>query len=126
MTNDRGVVTHGSELKLLFGPVAAEEELEFANTMLDFYLSFITDLNPGGEHWFLPEAEAFPNCGFPRPTDAWAPFTTESKQILWLQRDNTTMIPDGKLRNPPCYLEIIPHSAVFRLLGGPGGPRQLR
>jgi hypothetical protein len=42
------LVYHASELRLLFGPVPAPGlELEFANTMLDFYINFINDLNPG-------------------------------------------------------------------------------
>lgn len=41
-------VFHGSELSLLFGPVPTPVEEDFANTMLDFYISFVTDLNPGG------------------------------------------------------------------------------
>ncbi|KAF5379781.1 hypothetical protein D9615_005704 [Tricholomella constricta] len=44
-------VTHSSELQLLFGPIgsAAEVETDFANTMLDFYINFVNDLNPGGK-----------------------------------------------------------------------------
>ena len=42
-----GPVSHGSELKLLFGPVPAAVEEEFANTYLDLYLNFIHELNPG-------------------------------------------------------------------------------
>ncbi len=34
---------------LLFGPVPTDVEDEFANQMLDFYISFIWDLNPGSE-----------------------------------------------------------------------------
>ena len=42
------LVYHASELRLLFGPVPAPDlELEFANTMLDFYINFINNLNPG-------------------------------------------------------------------------------
>lgn len=42
------LVYHASEIRLLFGPVPAPGlELEFANTMLDFYINFINDLNPG-------------------------------------------------------------------------------
>ncbi|KAI0029856.1 alpha/beta-hydrolase [Vararia minispora EC-137] len=67
-------VAHGSELQLLFGPVAPDSvELDFANMLLDFYLDFITDLDPG---------------------PAWAPFTSDTKQALWLQRGNTSMVPD--------------------------------
>lgn len=44
----RPLVFHASELRLLFGPVPDSGiELEFANTMLDFYIHFINDLNPG-------------------------------------------------------------------------------
>lgn len=46
--SDLSLVYHASELRLLFGPVPAPGvELEFANTMLDFYINFINDLNPG-------------------------------------------------------------------------------
>lgn len=42
------LVFHASELRLLFGPVPDSGiELEFANTMLDFYIHFIDGLNPG-------------------------------------------------------------------------------
>ena len=42
------LVYHASELRLLFGPVPTPcLELEFANTMLDFYINFINDLDPG-------------------------------------------------------------------------------
>jgi hypothetical protein len=41
-------VFHASELRLLFGPVPGSGvELEFANAMLDFYIHFVNDLNPG-------------------------------------------------------------------------------
>ena len=42
------LVFHASELRLLFGPVPDSGlELEFANTVLDFYIHFINDLSPG-------------------------------------------------------------------------------
>jgi hypothetical protein len=42
------LVFHASELRLLFGPVPDPGlELEFANTMLDFYINFVNDLNSG-------------------------------------------------------------------------------
>ena len=45
---NRLLVFHASELRLLFGPVPAPGvELEFANTMLDYYINFVNDLNPG-------------------------------------------------------------------------------
>jgi hypothetical protein len=42
-------VFHGSELSLLFGPVPNPIEDDFANQMLDFYLNFVNELNPGGK-----------------------------------------------------------------------------
>lgn len=66
-------VSHGSELSLLFGPVPTDVEDEFANQMLDFYVNFIWDLNPGS---------------------AWDRYVPTSKNVLQLLRDNITMIPD--------------------------------
>ncbi|PBL04094.1 alpha/beta-hydrolase [Armillaria gallica] len=66
-------VAHASELPLLFGPVPTEAEDKFANQMLDFYINFIWDLNPGS---------------------AWERYTPTSKHVLQLLRDNITMIPD--------------------------------
>ncbi|KAI0035419.1 alpha/beta-hydrolase [Vararia minispora EC-137] len=67
-------VFHASELPLLFGPVpTAEVEQIFADTYLDFYLSFVNDLTPGRE---------------------WRQFTPKSNTILQLKRDNITVIPD--------------------------------
>ena len=43
-------VFHGSELSLIFGPVPTSVENDFANKLTDFYINFINDLNPGGEH----------------------------------------------------------------------------
>lgn len=41
-------VSHGTELIFLFGPIPATVEVDFANTMLDFYINFINDMDPGG------------------------------------------------------------------------------
>lgn len=40
-------VAHGSELSLIFGPVPTSVEVTFADTLLDFYINFVNDLNPG-------------------------------------------------------------------------------
>ncbi|KAF9468185.1 alpha/beta-hydrolase [Collybia nuda] len=68
-------VSHASELALLFGPIpaAAQVETDFANQMLDFYLNFVNDLNPGA---------------------GWPAYDTKSKNVLQLLRDNITVIPD--------------------------------
>ncbi|KAK0474297.1 alpha/beta-hydrolase [Armillaria luteobubalina] len=60
-------VSHGSELSLLFGPIPTDVEDEFANQMVEFYVNFIWDLNPGG---------------------GWERYTPSSKC-------NTIMIPDN-------------------------------
>ncbi|KAI0348171.1 alpha/beta-hydrolase [Trametopsis cervina] len=69
-------VSHGSELSLLFGPVPNPIENDFANQLTDFCLNFINDQNPGPE---------------------WPRYTSETKQVLHLQRGNITAIPDDFL-----------------------------
>ncbi|KAF8486192.1 hypothetical protein DFH94DRAFT_688543 [Russula ochroleuca] len=50
---------------LLFGPVPAPGvELEFANTMLDFYINFVNDLNPG---------------------PSWPQYNSDTRQVFQLQ-----------------------------------------
>ncbi|ETW81423.1 Esterase/lipase/thioesterase [Heterobasidion irregulare TC 32-1] len=66
-------VSHGSELKLLFGPVPAAVEEEFANTYLDLYLNFIHELNPG---------------------PSWSKYEPQTRRVLQLKRNNLTMIAD--------------------------------
>ncbi|EKM61504.1 uncharacterized protein PHACADRAFT_190673 [Phanerochaete carnosa HHB-10118-sp] len=69
-------VFHSSELALLFGPVPDAIEDDFANQMTDFYINFVNDLSPGAP---------------------WPKYTLETKQVLQLQRDNITVIPDDFL-----------------------------
>jgi len=66
-------VQHASELVLLFGPVPASIEDDFANQMLDFYINFINDMNPG---------------------PSWPQFTSSGKEVLQLMRNNITVIAD--------------------------------
>ncbi|KAH7875721.1 alpha/beta-hydrolase [Lentinula edodes] len=66
-------VFHASELLLLFGPVPTTVETEFADQMLDFYINFINDLNPG---------------------PSWPRYSTESRSVMQLLRGNTTVVPD--------------------------------
>ncbi|KAJ7746345.1 alpha/beta-hydrolase [Mycena metata] len=69
-----GGVSHGSELALLFGPNPAPSEAAFAEQMIDFYVKFVYDLDPGVD---------------------WPAYTRDStRQVLQLMRDNLTMIPD--------------------------------
>lgn len=48
----RTAVSHASELALLFGPVPDTVEITFANQMLDFFLNFVNDLDPGCKSLF--------------------------------------------------------------------------
>ncbi|KAJ7289291.1 alpha/beta-hydrolase [Mycena rebaudengoi] len=66
-------VTHSSELALLFGPVPTPVEDQFAQTFLDFYISFVNDLNPGVQ---------------------WPAYTSTKRQVLQLLRNNITTITD--------------------------------
>ncbi|KAJ3787207.1 alpha/beta-hydrolase [Lentinula aff. detonsa] len=66
-------VFHASELLLLFGPVPTSVETDFANQMLDFYINFINDLNPGS---------------------SWPRYSIESRSVMQLLRGNITAIPD--------------------------------
>ncbi|KAG6840669.1 hypothetical protein C0991_005174, partial [Blastosporella zonata] len=68
-------VAHATELQLLFGPLtgAAIVETEFANKMLDHWLNFVNDMNPG---------------------TGWPKFTLEGRRLLQLKRENITAIPD--------------------------------
>ncbi|KAI0303618.1 alpha/beta-hydrolase [Multifurca ochricompacta] len=63
----------------LFGPVPASGvELDFANTMLDFYVNFVNDLNPGAP---------------------WPRYTPDSALVLQLGRNNITTILDNFRQN---------------------------
>ncbi|TBU25308.1 alpha/beta-hydrolase [Dichomitus squalens] len=76
-------VFHGSELELLFGQFPAVEQ-EFANQMADFYINFISDLNPGAP---------------------WPQFTPTNRVVLQLMRDNITAIPDDFIVNKTMFLD---------------------
>lgn len=44
---------------LLFGPVPTPIEDEFANQMLEFYINFVNDMDPGCSYFFLSGGEDF-------------------------------------------------------------------
>ncbi|KAI9463333.1 alpha/beta-hydrolase [Lactarius psammicola] len=67
-------VFHASELRLLFGPVPTPNvEINFANTILDYFITFVHDLNPGL---------------------SWPRYQPDSSLVLQLQRNNITTISD--------------------------------
>jgi len=77
-------VFHASELPLLFGPVPDSNiELNFANTMLDYFITFVNHLDPGL---------------------SWPPYLPDSSLVLQLQRDNITAIIDDFRLNFTNYL----------------------
>ncbi|KAG6877442.1 hypothetical protein C0993_007250 [Termitomyces sp. T159_Od127] len=69
-------VAHAAELPLIFSLPTGEAAVEddFSTTMLDFWLTFVHEMNPG---------------------DNWPKYTLENRSVLQLQRDNITTIPDG-------------------------------
>ncbi|RDB25930.1 Lipase 1 [Hypsizygus marmoreus] len=89
-------VFHASELELLFGPIkaAAQVETKLANTMLDFYINFVNDLNPGAN---------------------WPPYTPQSKNVMQFLRNNVTVITDGLLFHRPGLSLFLTH--VFFAFG---------
>jgi len=67
-------VFHASELELLFGPVPNPIEDAFSQQMIEFYVNFVNDLDPGAQ---------------------WPAYSlTGTRQVMQLMRDNITMIPD--------------------------------
>ena len=84
---------HGSELALLFGPVPAAVEDDFANQMLDFYINFVNHLNPGGES--IDARRDFSVSQVIPSLAPWPQFMAKSKVLLQLKRGNVTVIPDG-------------------------------
>ncbi|KAJ7919389.1 alpha/beta-hydrolase [Mycena leptocephala] len=67
-------VSHGSELAFLFGSAPDPVEEAFAQQMIDFYVNFVCDLNPGAQ---------------------WPAYSLEgTHQVMQLMRDNITMIPN--------------------------------
>ncbi|EJF67174.1 alpha/beta-hydrolase [Dichomitus squalens LYAD-421 SS1] len=76
-------VFHASELILLFGQFPAVEQ-EFAIQMVDFYVNFVNDLNPGAP---------------------WPQFTQTNKAVLQLMRDNITAILDDFLIDKTTFLD---------------------
>ncbi|CAK5269297.1 unnamed protein product [Mycena citricolor] len=53
-TDPRLGVFHASELQLLFGPTPDPSLVPLANQMMDFYINFVHDLNPGRECVYWP------------------------------------------------------------------------
>lgn len=66
-------VAHGWELPLIFGPVPQGVNMTFADQLLDYYVNFVNDMEPGG---------------------GWKVYSTDAKSVLQLRSVNLTMIPD--------------------------------
>ncbi|KAJ7039660.1 alpha/beta-hydrolase [Mycena alexandri] len=86
-------VFHGSELTLFFGPNPAPIEAAFAEQMIDFYVKFVHDLDPGVD---------------------WSAYTLDStRQVMQLMRDNLTMIPDDWDADKTTFLNSAKVLEVF-------------
>ncbi|KAJ7454668.1 alpha/beta-hydrolase [Mycena latifolia] len=68
-----GVLYHGSELLLLLGPEPTAVEADLTAQMMDYYLNFVNDLDPGA---------------------GWTAYDVENPQVMQLMRDNITMVAD--------------------------------
>ena len=86
-------VFHASELSLLFGPVPNAIEDDFANQFTDFYINFVTDLDPGCKHVQLKTS--FTPTDIPFLKAEWPQFDPINRHVLQLMRNNITIIPDG-------------------------------
>lgn len=82
-------------MELLFGPIPAAVENAFAQQMIDFYINFVNDLNPGGSVMFILLCSTT-SKHFPTTTAQWPAYSlVGTRQVMQLMRDNVTMIPDG-------------------------------
>ncbi|KAJ6570086.1 alpha/beta-hydrolase, partial [Mycena vulgaris] len=68
-------VFHGSELQLLLGPAPPAVEANSTAQLMDYYLNFVYDLDPGAE---------------------WPAYDVRNPQVMQLMRGNNTMIADGE------------------------------
>ncbi|KAK7044084.1 hypothetical protein VNI00_007800 [Paramarasmius palmivorus] len=66
-------VFHASDLSFLLGPALEAVEATFSEQMIDAWVNFVNDLNPGD--------------GFPE-------YSNDNPLVVQLQRDNITVIPD--------------------------------
>ncbi|KAJ7439517.1 esterase 1 [Mycena latifolia] len=85
-------VYHGSEVRFVYGGVSplAASDCELSRMMIDYWVSFATSLDPND------------GLGVPRPV--WTTYTPDNQNVMQLNGDNTTMIPDTYRQgtfNPP-------------------------
>ncbi|KAG7090605.1 hypothetical protein E1B28_009707 [Marasmius oreades] len=74
-------VSHGSEVLFVFGGVTNPADVPLSRTMIDYWVSFVTSLDPND------------GKGLPRPS--WAQYTPQNEVLLQLNGQNTTLIPDN-------------------------------
>ncbi|KAJ7130347.1 esterase 1 [Mycena epipterygia] len=75
-------VYHGSEVRFVYGGVSSDapSDSNLSKIMMDYWLSFATSLDPND------------GLGVSRPL--WTSYTADSQNLMQLNGDNTTMIPD--------------------------------
>ncbi|KAL5529784.1 hypothetical protein ACEPAG_5771 [Sanghuangporus baumii] len=84
-------VPHGSEIPYLFGSLPDEQASIFARTLIDYWISFATSLDPNGN---------LGNTSHP----IWSQYATSSKSIMQLERANLAMISDTFRGQQVAYL----------------------
>jgi len=89
-------VSHGSEVLYVYGGVenGTASELALSATMIDYWVSFATSLNPSD------------GKGIPRPT--WEQYTPENQVLIQLNGDNTTLIPDDYRKEGIDFINSMP------------------
>ncbi|KAJ7621945.1 alpha/beta-hydrolase [Mycena polygramma] len=79
-------VFHGSELELLLGPAPSTTEANFTSQIMDYYINFVNDLEPGA---------------------GWTAYDVDAPQVMQLQRNNNTMISDDWHLDKTTFLNSV-------------------
>ncbi|KAJ3856797.1 esterase 1 [Lentinula lateritia] len=89
-------VSHASELPFVYGapPSAIASATGLSETMIDYWVSFATSLNPND------------GKGIARPT--WEQYTPQNQAVIQLDGDNTTMIPDDYRKAGIDFMNSMP------------------
>ncbi|KAJ7151364.1 esterase 1 [Mycena crocata] len=89
-------VYHGSEVRFVYGginPGSNSSDASLSKVMMDYWLSFATSLDPNDGH------------GVSRPL--WTSYTADDQNLMQLNGENTTMIPDDYRKDEIGYMMSI-------------------
>ena len=68
------------------------EEVDFANTLKDYYINFLYDLQPGSK---LSICSLILLLVLRGVSDSWPRYTLTGKEVLQLMKDDLKVIQDG-------------------------------